>query len=507
MRIGPNRREVLDWPPSPARLHEALLSATLVGLPRPDTEQEKVWTAFKWFETLPPPIILASAQDENLRTAPRLAIPQDNPNKARLHEHSILLAPTQKAVALTDAPLEVVYQWELESELLTENFEILKDAAARISYLGRGEDRAEVSLSLADEPPPFPLVHWLPDESGDTELWASQTGTTAGLKERHLTIVPPRETRKPAQRWMRLVRYSDDAPRAMQPISTAIFQLFPDNDNPDTKPLDCDPQNGGLWREFFRHIVCDMAKNASYWDDPAFAAELLSGHCASNSKDGNPHIAIVPLPSLNASNTADGRIRRIALLGYASSERQATAREIYETVFNALDGHLSPGHTPITQKGEKTPVRIVRCDVSSDKIWRYLTAKSRVWESVIPVAVARHFKVPLFRADGKTELSLNERHLRRCEEIVKLLRDSLKHIGVPVALAETCRIEVTPSPLILHTHRAEQYRPPGEKAFMSHARIEFPCRVRGPLLLGDRRHFGLGLFAAVPEGRTAQKGE
>ena len=40
VRIMPDRREVLDWPPSPARLHEALLSAALVGLPRPAEEQE-----------------------------------------------------------------------------------------------------------------------------------------------------------------------------------------------------------------------------------------------------------------------------------------------------------------------------------------------------------------------------------------------------------------------------------------------------------------------------------
>ena len=46
VRIGPDRAEVLDWPPSPARLHEALLSAALTGLPRPSDEQEKVCLLF-----------------------------------------------------------------------------------------------------------------------------------------------------------------------------------------------------------------------------------------------------------------------------------------------------------------------------------------------------------------------------------------------------------------------------------------------------------------------------
>lgn len=148
VRIGPDRREVLDWPPSPARLHEALLSAALTGQPRPSDEREKVWSAFRRFETLPSPIILASAQDNKSRSTPRLAIPQNNPNKSKLHEHSMLLAPALKAVPLTNTPLEVVYQWDIENNMAEGDIEILKDAAARISYLGRGEDRAEVSLEI-----------------------------------------------------------------------------------------------------------------------------------------------------------------------------------------------------------------------------------------------------------------------------------------------------------------------------------------------------------------------
>jgi len=495
VRILADRREVLDWPPSPARLHEALLSSALVGVPRSTVETEEVWAAFRWFETLPPPVIFASAQNEELRTSTRIAIPQNNPNKTKLHEHSILLAPTLKAIPLTDTPLEVVYQWDIGDETPEGALEILRDATARVSYFGRGEDRAEVSLSVTDAPPTLPLVRWLPDNTGDTELWGAISGTTDGLRKRHTAKVPPRETRMPAQRWMRLVRYSDDAPQPTQAVSTAIFLLFPDDDDPDARPLDCDPQNGGLWREFFRHLICDMAEEPSYWDDPAFASELLTGHVANKSKNANSHLAIVPLPSLNANNTADGRIRRIALLGYAPTDRQAEAREIFETVFRALDDRIE------TLKNNAT-VRIVRHDASSDKIWYFLTRRSRSWATVSPVAISRHFNVPQFKVDdtgAQTALSENERIRYRNTEIVKLLRSSLEHIGIPPDLAQECHIELTSTPLIPRTLRAERYRPPNEKAFITHAYIEFPRLVRGPLLLGDRRYFGLGLFAAVPE--------
>lgn len=494
VRIGLNRREVLDWPPSQGRIFEALLSSALVGIPRSDADQEQVWDAFRWFEQLPAPVILASGHDENLRTAPRLAIPQNNPNKSKLNEHSILLAPTRKAVSLTDAPLEVVYQWELETEAPPAHIEILRDAAARVSYIGRGEDRAEVSLSLVDEVPVLPLVRWMPEPDGDTELWVAAPGTTDGLRQRHEEIAPPRETRRPAQRWMRLVRYSDDAPRATQPVCTALFQILPDTDDPDVRPLDCDPQNGGLWRELFRHLICDLAKNGSYWDDPAFASELLTGHGATRSSEGSPHLAIVPLPSLNANHTADGRIRRVALLGFAPAHRHAEAREVFETVFNTLDNWVG-------QIKGNASVRLVCRDAATDSIWRLFTGRGRAWATVVPVAIARHFKVPQFRVSNEgaqVALTENERVRHRNSEIAKLLRASLRHAGVPEELAQNCSVEITNSPLVPHTVRAERYRPPSEKAFITHARVQFPCDIRGPLLLGDRRHSGLGLFAAVP---------
>jgi len=101
IRIRENRQEELDWPPSPGRLHEALLSASLLGIQRPASERSNVFEAFRWFEELPAPEIWASAQDESLRTAPRLAIPQNNAKKNRYDLKPTLLAPTRKAVSVT----------------------------------------------------------------------------------------------------------------------------------------------------------------------------------------------------------------------------------------------------------------------------------------------------------------------------------------------------------------------------------------------------------------------
>jgi CRISPR-associated protein Csb2 len=497
IRIREDRAEELDWPPSPGRIHEALLSAALLGVQRTHADRKSVFTAFRWLEELTAPEIWASAQDERLRTSTRLAIPQNNPKKGRFDIKPTLLAPTKKAVSVTGEPLEVICCWPLGAEGIPDSHrDILTDAAARISYLGRAEDRAEVSLAIVSEPESKTLVRWQPDPGGHAELWVPKVGTTDGLEERHTSKVNERETKKPAQRWMRSVRYSDDSPRAMQPVAAAIFQLYPEDGDPDANALSCDAEYSGLWREFFRHEIIELANDPNNWDDHPLADELLTGHSSPGKPASRPHLAIVPLPSVDASRKADGRVRRIALLGYAAPEDTSKAIPIYETLFKALDDLIVTEQTPCRRRGEYFPVRLELRQPNTDTIWHHLTSKSRVWCSVIPVAISRGFKVPKFHPDGRP-MSDNERHRRKLHELSKLLRDSLRHIGLPSELVAACAIESTATPLIPKSQRAEKYRAPGEQAVLTHVRLEFPAQIRGPLILGDRRYFGLGLFVPL----------
>ena len=129
-----------------------------------------------------------------------------------------------------------------------------------------------------------------------------------------------------------------------------------------------------------------------------------------------------------------------------------------------------------------------------DRVWCQFVRASRVWQSVTPVAIARGFDVPTHSPDGSRKLTSNERHLRRLSEWSALLRSSLRHIGLPDDVVDKSLMLLTTSPLIPNTERAERYRPPGESAVFTHARVEFNQPVRGPLILGDRRYQGYGLF-------------
>ncbi len=497
IRIREDRVEELDWPPSPGRLHEALLSAAMLGVNRSAEDREVAINAFRWLEGLAAPEIWATAQDENLRTKPRVAIPQNNPKKSRFDLKPSLLAPTKKAVSVADEPLEVVYLWQVELESVSTTYvDILSDAAARISYLGRGEDRAEVTLTMSPELASMPLVRWQADPSGQAVLWTPRAGTTDGLIKRHSSEVPPRQTKVPAQRWMRSTHYSDDAPRAMQPVAAAIFQLLPEEDGPDANPLSCDPDFSGRWREFFRHQIVQLATDPDYWDSPAIASELLTGHTETGEPTKRPHLAIVPLPTVDAGRKSDGRVRRVALLGYSAPDIAAQAVPIYQTLFRSLDELIVTEQTPSRRHGQDFPIRLVLREPSRDAIWHLLSGSSRVWSSVFPMAISRGFKIPRFGPDGRP-LSTNERFGRKLSEWTSLIRDSLRHVGLADDIIRACSIELTNSPLIPRSFRAERYRAPNESAVLTHARIEFPVKVRGPLIIGDRRYKGFGL--CLPE--------
>lgn len=504
VRQGPGRDEELDWPPSPGRIHQALISAALRGLPmaRDAPAAGVALEALRWLEGQPPPDIVASAicEDADTSTHFRLAIPQNNPAKGDMTKTSVLLKPTPplRAVGRLGEPLRVGYVWRLEDSAARgaaeRHFSDLADLVAQVRYLGRAEDQVEARLELRDDAcadaVPGACETWRPsDRSPDADLWVGRPGSTDELIGNYAEPVPERTRKPPASRFLREQGYSREATAGLLPVHVAIFQLFADSGDPDKLPFSCDAENAGIWRAAIRQRAVDSALDRERWDDPDLAVELVTGHPPGlPSRSEQPHLAFVPLPSIGAHGKADGRVRRFALLGYARMGAKGEAAEVYRVLSGSLDGDL------VKADGSQYRLQLREERPQNDKVWSQFVRSARVWHSVTPVALARGFKVPTLAPDGSRRLTSNERHLRRLAEWTALLRASLRHICLPEELAATCAITLTASPLVPHTLRAERYRPPGESAVFTHARIEFTEPVRGPLLVGDRRYFGYGLF-------------
>lgn len=503
IRLDESQREVLEWPPSPARLHQSLMS---VALKVPSFRDHLAYShqalnALRWLERQPSPEIEASKIEEDPGTLVRfrVAIPQNNPAKSDLTKSSMLLAPALRVrVPATPGPLKVDYHWRIDTlsgqDLIEQHLPILRELAAQVRYLGRAEDQAEMRICLRDTArnggEASELETWRPsDQSADIELQVTKEGSTDGLVANFCLAVPARTRKSPASRFLNVEGYVRDSAAGFLPIEVGIFNLMDDTHGIDAAPLSCDPESAGVWRSRIRELAVKCAQERERWDDPDLAVEIITGHAPGESKrTAFPHLAFVPVPSLSLTSNADGRVRRIALLGYAPANLKEEAAEIYRMLFSALDGES------ISFDRSGCRLRRIAGPATHDRVWSQFIRSSRYWHSVTPVAIARKYTVPTHSPDGLRILSSNERHLRKLSEWTALLRSSLRHIGLPEDLADKSSFVLTPTPLIRSTERAERYRPPGESALFTHVGVEFDQPVRGPLVLGDRRYLGFGLL-------------
>jgi CRISPR-associated protein Csb2 len=498
------QNEELDWPPSPARIHQALMAVALIGVPAGNQERRaaNALQALQWLEQQRPPDIVASvlSEEEGAATRFRLAIPQNNPDKNDLSKRSTQLKPPlrRRAVGCSGEPLRVGYIWRLEAgadqEAAAGFLEALADLAAQVRYLGRAEDQIEAQVGLSMDhilgDSKEACETWRPAAQGaDISLWVARDGTTNGLIDNHFKPVPARARKPPARRFLRLQGYGRDAVAGLLPVHVAIFQVFAEPGELDDPPLSFDAENAGVWRSRIRQSAVELAMEVGRWDDPDLAQELITGHPPGQPKPTeHPHLAFVPLPSISLHGKADGRVRRFALLGYARPGAESEAGEVYRSLCASLDGEA-------VEAGKlRCRLQLLGGLPERDNVWVQFLRSSRVWHSVTPVALARGFKIPTHSHDGSRKLTSNERHLRKLAEWTALLRASLCHVRLPEELAATCSVTLTPSPLLPSTNRAESYRPPGESAVLTHAHLEFTGPFRGPLIVGDRRYQGYGLF-------------
>jgi CRISPR-associated protein Csb2 len=457
----------------------------------------KTLEALKWLETLPPPVITASklAGDDDNRGGPRsirVAMPHNSRAKGDASRHHSDLAPVFRATALK-GELQVSFHWKSDEPEFDrdsrEHLPALKEAVAKLRYLGRAEDRVQCDLLRQKDESDFPICEsletWQPsDIAGDVRLWVVRQGSTHELMQRFQSNDRiERGADILARRFLRAQSYRCEAASGLLPVHVTIFQVCRKTNNPDELPVVCDAINAHRWRSPLRKRACEIASERDRWDNPDLAAELISGHLPGGGRTQQPHLAFVPLPSLNASGQADGRVRRFALLGYSAPDRMSEGASIYRILASCLDGEE-------IDKGYR--VQSIE-DPLHDKLWLLYSKSSDVWMSATPVAIDRGYKVPTHSPNGQ-ELSSNERHLRRLAEWTTLLRASFRHICLPNDLAATCEITLTPSPLLLVTERAERYRAKDDRALLVHARVKFRRRVRGPLIVGDRRYQGYGLF-------------
>jgi hypothetical protein len=138
VRLTPDQIEELDWPPSPARLHQALMAAAFNGIPPGEVERlaARSLEGLRWLEGQPPPQIVASV----------IAEEPDSATHFRL------------ADAHTHYGWQVVKSGRIGADTYTH--ENLIDHLRRAAYYGiaavqsMGIDKGEIAYEVRANPPP-----------------------------------------------------------------------------------------------------------------------------------------------------------------------------------------------------------------------------------------------------------------------------------------------------------------------------------------------------------------
>jgi CRISPR-associated protein Csb2 len=219
------------------------------------------------------------------------------------------------------------------------------------------------------------------------------------------------------------------------------------------------------------------------------APEVLSGHGRPDEPSSRPHLAIIPLPFVGWDR-ADGSIGGVAL-----ALPRARTTEDLAVLYRALGGwhkvsggkgedlrlavHLGSAGSLLLEPADETgsvPTTL------SPETWCRPALR---WASATPVALDRN--PGDLRANDPYKEAAAYAH---AEASIAL---ACEHVGLP----RPARVVVTPAAPLAGGEKARLFPPfksGGVQRVLVHATLVFDAPVRGPVLLGAGRYFGLGLF-------------
>lgn len=432
-----------EWPPHPQRLFSALVAAhgELDG-------GEGFERALKWLERLPAPEIKADLFP-SFRTSPSYFVPVNDEavkaEKGRSDFRHVLDRRNRQerffpAVVPND-PV-VAFQWPVASGL-EEHRDVLKVLVESMTYLGHSSSPVRACLRECAISPTL-----CPDETGHVSLRVPGPGRLDRLISVHALRKEDESVQPPPGRFQPYGR-PDGIPSTVfsREAIVVAFERGPRLGLDSTLPM----------MQHMRNAV--LAKLGS-------PSEILSGHDEAGNMSKKPHLAIVPLGFVN-SRYADGSLKGVAFVLPADVDEEIR-RRLRAALTQTWQLHLGPLGSIAVAYADADGDRLESLDFS-----RY-TQASDTWASVTPMVLDRYPK-----NKGPT-----------AEEIIVAASE---RIGLPKPLdVATSAVSVVPgAPRANEFHgRSKQV----DNRPRLHAVVRFDRVVRGPVIMGAGRFFGLGLF-------------
>jgi CRISPR-associated protein Csb2 len=457
-----------EWPPSPTRLFQALVAASYRGahgLINASVRDDSL----KWLEQQTPPVIFAPHSRRNLESLINYVPNNDDERGENSH---VRTAKEMGAYPVApDKP--VVYQWHFTEG--SQKADVICAIASMVTYLGQTVDTVfargqlleampETLTGVRWEPVEEPGGRWLSPKEGFLELLNQRYPQSASSLMHNATNT-------------RTVRYIT-TPLIIDGPPVEVFEML----RPQSErrlafaPRDL-RQPVGMTRNAMVQWMQSNPEICRHFS-PDQMARLIQGHQSalpSQPAQGG-HFAVVPLPSINPPEyTADGWIRRVALIGYGI--QNTSDQELFDEIIRGLDGATLEDNGKV--RGE---LRICGHNGYERLFKPVFEGPKRRWLSLTPVVLTG------FTRRGRSA----EKCLLRC----------LNQQGYAAHNIET--IATYSGPIIPNTDSALNYRVQGYLSTTPrvHSEIIFKNPIRGPLIVGRGRFSGLGLFIPAEEATT-----
>lgn len=430
-----------EWPPHPSRLFSALVASAYTTGSGMTPRKRKT---LEWLESLPPPFI--SFPKAYLSIAPISYVPpgdvlgQKGKKGEEQYEHPIhrWRQPRHFPVATILGEPVVYFGWKEDPP---EDFLFdLEQIAVGVTHVGTSHSMAIVKCSTGEMPP---LPAFLPDSKGSHFLRVPTPGRLHELDE---VFLQSAGVRRPAPSCEPLAAYR-----------LAIDVTHRDNFlGPDFLALRISGTMHGadaaayLGKAVRRAVMSVLGDNAP----PA-----IHGH------NGGIHVGWLPLPDVGHSH-ASGRIIGVGIM-FPPELDSEQRRQILTGISQVHDLRLPDGRVAqlfSPPPGERLPLAL------SHRTW---TQPCNTWATVTPVVLDRPPK------------KLTE------ERVSRALSESLIFAGYPepqyIEVSAFSRFEGAPP-----AFRVSAAKP------RYHALVYFETPIKGPVIAGRLRYFGVGLFRPLP---------
>lgn len=484
-----------DWPPSPARLFQALVAGTARGGGLSAEDR----AALAWLEKQGAPEIAAPPARTGQpykNYVPNNDLDAVGGDPKRIGE---IRAPKQIRPHLFDAGVPLLYLWLFDDE--APEAHALVSLADRLYQLGRGVDMAWATAELlgADEAKARLAAHGgavrRPAKGGEGFLRACpMAGTLASLINRHektrarFSIEGKGKkaqtlfTQPPKARF-RQVAYDSQPEQVLYDLrdlgAKAGFHAWPLREAVRLVETVRDMAAGRLKKAY---------QDAGQEKKAACVERVFIGRDATEA-DKASRIRIIALPSIGHPH-AERSIRRILI--ETPPDCPLPPGDI-EWAFSAVAPHDA-------ETGELAGWQLIKAD--DDRMLGHYGMKRdahRLWRSVTSVALPE--RAARQRINPAQQMAQAKGGGERAQEEMRAIaavRAALRHAGIDTPVES---IEVQREPFAAKGSRAEDFAAGTRfsKHRLWHAEITFATPRHGPLIIGDGRYLGLGLMAPVKD--------